>query len=44
MTPPPAIRADSREVTIISGVFATGYGEKFDSEKLKVLPAGSFYT
>jgi len=35
---------DSREVTIISGVFATGYGEKFDSEKLKVLPAGSFYT
>jgi len=35
---------DSREVTIISGVFATGYGEKFDAEKLKVLPAGSFYT
>jgi hypothetical protein len=42
--PSPVIRADSREVTIISGVFATGYGEKFDSEKLKVLPAGSFYT
>ena len=42
--PSPAIRADSREVTIISGVFATGYGEKFDSEKLKVLPACSFYT
>ena len=42
--PSPVIRADSREVTIISGVFATGYGEKFASEKLKVLPAGSFYT
>jgi quercetin dioxygenase-like cupin family protein len=35
---------DSREVTIISGVFATGYGNTFDAAKLKVLPAGSFYT
>jgi quercetin dioxygenase-like cupin family protein len=35
---------DSREVTIISGVFATGYGNIFDAAKLKVLPAGSFYT
>jgi len=35
---------DSREVTIISGVFATGYGDIFDVAKLKVLPAGSFYT
>ena len=35
---------DSREVTIISGVFATGYGEAFDAGKLKILPAGSFYT
>ena len=35
---------DSREVTIISGVFATGYGNSFDAAKLKVLPAGSFYT
>ena len=26
---------DSREVTIISGVFATGYGEAFDAGKLK---------
>ena len=34
----------SREVTIISGVFATSYGAKFDSEELKVLPAGGFYT
>jgi quercetin dioxygenase-like cupin family protein len=35
---------DAREVTIISGVYATGYGETFDSAKLKILPAGSFYT
>jgi quercetin dioxygenase-like cupin family protein len=35
---------DSREVTIISGVFATGYGDTFDAAKLKTLPAGSFYT
>ena len=35
---------DSREVTILTGVFATGYGETFDSAKPKILPAGSFYT
>ena len=35
---------DSREVTILSGIFATGYGEKFDSAGLKILPAGSLYT
>ena len=35
---------DSREVTILSGTFATGYGEKFDPAGLKILPAGSFYT
>jgi quercetin dioxygenase-like cupin family protein len=40
----PHSHPDSREVTIISGTYATGYGEKFDAEKLKVLPAGSFYT
>jgi quercetin dioxygenase-like cupin family protein len=40
----PHTHPDSREVTIISGTFATGYGEKFDAEKLKILPAGSFYT
>ena len=40
----PHTHPDSREVTIISGVFATGYGEKFDADKLKILPAGSFYT
>ena len=40
----PHTHPDAREVTIISGVFATGYGETFDASKLKVLPAGSFYT
>ncbi len=40
----PHTHPDSREVTILSGVFATGYGETFDSAKLKILPAGSFYT
>ena len=35
---------DYREVTILSGTFATGYGEKFDPAGLKILPAGSFYT
>jgi quercetin dioxygenase-like cupin family protein len=40
----PHTHPDSREVTILSGLFATGYGEKFDAGHLKVLPAGSFYT
>jgi len=40
----PHTHPDSREVTIMSGVFATGYGETFDRAKLKSLPAGSFYT
>jgi hypothetical protein len=40
----PHTHPDSREVTILSGTFATGYGEKFDAGNLKVLPAGSFYT
>jgi len=40
----PHTHPDSREVTILSGTFATGYGEKFDAASLKILPAGSFYT
>jgi quercetin dioxygenase-like cupin family protein len=40
----PHTHPDSREVTVLSGVFATGYGESFDGAKLKILPAGSFYT
>jgi hypothetical protein len=39
----PHTHPDYREVTILSGVFATGYGETFDNAKLKILPAGSFY-
>ena len=40
----PHTHPDAREVTILSGIYATGYGETFDEAKLKVLPAGSFYT
>ena len=40
----PHTHPDSREVTILSGIFATGYGETFDAGNLKILPAGSFYT
>jgi uncharacterized RmlC-like cupin family protein len=40
----PHTHPDSREVTVLSGVFATGYGDSFDSARLKILPAGSFYT
>ena len=35
---------DPREVTILSGTWYTGYGEKYDPALLKALPAGSFYT
>ena len=40
----PHTHPDSREVTILSGVYATGYGDTFEAAKLKTLPAGSFYT
>jgi quercetin dioxygenase-like cupin family protein len=40
----PHVHPDSREVTILSGTWYTGYGEKFDPTALKALPAGSFYT
>ena len=40
----PHTHPDSREVTVMSGVYATGYGETFDAARLKILPAGSFYT
>ncbi len=35
---------DPREVTILSGTWYTGYGDKYDPALLKALPAGSFYT
>jgi hypothetical protein len=40
----PHSHPDSREVTILSGTWYTGYGENFDAAALKALPAGSFYT
>lgn len=40
----PHIHTDSREITILSGSWYTGYGEKADPAGLKKLPAGSFYT
>lgn len=40
----PHTHPDPREVTILSGTWYTGYGEKSDSSLLKALPAGSFYT
>jgi quercetin dioxygenase-like cupin family protein len=41
---PPHSHPDSREVTILSGTWYTGYGDKADPAGLKELPAGSFYT
>jgi hypothetical protein len=40
----PHMHPDPREVTILSGTWFTGYGEKADPSLLKALPAGSFYT
>src|SRR5437763_7272544 len=40
----PHTHPDSREVTVLSGTFANGYGNTFDTSKLKMLPPGSFYT
>lgn len=40
----PHTHPDAREVTILSGTWYTGYGEKLDPALLKALPAGSFYT
>jgi quercetin dioxygenase-like cupin family protein len=39
----PPTHPDCREVTILSGRYAKGYGETFDPAKLKILPAGSLY-
>ncbi len=35
---------ESRMYTVISGTWYVGYGDKYDADKLKALPAGSFYT
>ena len=41
---PPQSHPDEREVTVLSGVWFTAYGDTFDAAKLKALPAGSWYT
>jgi len=40
----PHTHPDAREVTILSGTWYVGYGERYDSLTLKALPTGSFYT
>jgi len=40
----PHTHSDSREVTVLSGTWHTGYGETAEASGLKELPAGSFYT
>jgi quercetin dioxygenase-like cupin family protein len=40
----PHTHPDSREVTVLSGTWYTGYGETPEAAALKELPAGSFYT
>jgi len=40
----PHTHPDSREVTVLSGTWYTGYGEKAEAANLKELPMGSFYT
>jgi quercetin dioxygenase-like cupin family protein len=35
---------DDRVATVVSGIWRLGYGDKFESQKLKELPPGSFYT
>jgi anti-sigma factor ChrR (cupin superfamily) len=40
----PHTHPDSREVTVLSGTFANGYGDTFDATKLRKLKPGSFYT
>jgi quercetin dioxygenase-like cupin family protein len=43
-TTQPHSHPDDRTYTVISGTWYVGYGDKFDPEKLKALPAGSFHT
>jgi len=35
---------EDRNYTVISGTWYVGYGDKYDLERLKALPPGSFYT
>ena len=40
----PHTHPDSREITILSGTWYRGFGEKYDPAVLIALPAGSYYT
>jgi len=39
---PPHVHTGIEHVTVLFGTFNLGHGQKFDVEKLKALPAGSF--
>lgn len=41
---PPHFHPDERVVTILSGTLYVGYGERFDENAMKALPAGSIFT
>jgi len=40
----PHVHRENRSVTVVSGTWSMGYGEKFDEKALKALPPGSVYT
>ena len=41
---PPHRHPGDERVTVISGSFSLGFGESFDEEKTRALPAGSFFS
>ena len=41
---PPHTHTKAERITVISGTFNIGMGEKFDEAKLKAMPAGTFGT
>ena len=40
----PHFHNDDRVVTVISGTIYVGFGEEFDEDRMKALPAGSVWT
>lgn len=40
----PLSHPDSRFVTVLSGTFYVGFGDKYDQSRLKALPPGGIYT
>ncbi len=41
---PPHTHPDERTITVLSGTYWSGVGERFDAAALVAYPAGSFYT